>query len=569
MMWNLSQSPPLSAPFAHRYEYALLALLLLSLYLVLWPSLPEWGAQVLLLTHVALFFLWQWFASTASDTTVFKFKHAVLLLPLLAGSVVFLNAWSVAAWKLLLLGVLAGRYVPQPGARWLGVAVLAFCGLDWFLFTLPLLFDLSVLPSEWREPMRYALLLVPLSWLFLPPPVQTEQVENMDFFHGLTLMLSGLSVALGAVLMMQNAALTYAWALLYMGLVLLGLLLSMSWLWLNFGYYENLPQLWSRHGLNLGSHFEQWLANLTQPGTYKALNPEQFLDAGLQQLSTIPWLCGIGWQSPYGQGALGQEAKHKAMIAVQSLEVTLYSRTRISGPYYAHLKLLVQLLEHFHQAKRREEAFAQQAHLKAIHETGAKLTHDIKNLLQSLYVITSAIESAQPQHFGDTQRLLQGQLPHLSQRLKRTLDKLQQPGQSVYNNASIRVWWDNLQARYRKRNIEFSMSIMWNANIPEDLFDNVVENLLENALNKRKREPDLRIRVALECSENQVRLTVCDTGTMIQKDIEKQLLNQPVPSRDGFGIGLYQAAKQTIHTGYRLHISHNQTGQVCFELASV
>jgi len=570
MMWNLSD-PPLASHFANRYSYRLLALLLISLNLVLWPTLPTILAQAFLLGHFVLFFIWLWLHASNMGTANerrSKYYYNLLLLPLFAAAVVFLNVGLIIIWKLILLGILAGRYVPQLRARVLNLLALSFVTLDIFLFNVPLLFESLSLTNHSLEPIRYGLLLLPLSLLFFRGENMAER-ENMDFFHGLILSLVLLSLALGSILIVQNSTIIYLQALLYMSLGIILFLLTLSGLWLNLGQYDNLQQLWSRHLLNLGNHFEQWLASLTQPGTYKSLSPEQFLESGLQQLSAIPWICGLGWQSPYGHGALGIEAKHKAMVSAQSLEVTVYSRTRISGPYCTHIKLLVQLLEHFHQAKRREEAYSQQAHLKAIHETGAKLTHDIKNLLQSLYVITSAIETAQPQHFGDTQRLLQGQLPHLSQRLRRTLDKLQQPTQSVYTNIPIRTWWNNLQARYRKRNIEFSMSIMWNANIPEDLFDNVVENLLENALNKRKREPELRIRVALETSENQVKLTVCDNGSCVPTEIEKQLLNQPVPSRDGFGIGLYQAAKQTIHTGYRLHISHNQVGQVCFELASV
>ncbi len=569
-MWNLPD-PPATTHFAD-HEHRLLALLLFTLYLVLWPGWSEIVAQAILLGHFVLFFVWQWSRShhnhpqTQQQTQRW---HNVLLLPLVAAMVVFFHSGVIILWKLMLLGILAGRYAPHLRTRLLNVLMLAFLLFDVFGFNLPLLLELTLWSPDILDIARYLMLIAPVVVFLVKPDNSVEPRENMDFFHALSAFLLSLNLLFGVLLLVKLMALSYVQAVSYATGGLLLAVLMLSGLWLNFAAHDNLQQLWSRHLLNLGHHFEQWLASLTQPGTYKTLSPEQFLESGLQQLNSIPWLCGIGWQSPYGHGALGQESKHKAMIAVQSLDVAVYSPTRISRSYYAHVKLLVQLLEHFHQAKRREEAFAQQAHLKAIHETGAKLTHDIKNLLQSLYVITSAIEGAQPQHFGDTQRLLQGQLPHLSQRLKRTLDKLQQPTQSVYTNIPIRTWWDNLQARYRKRSIEFSMSIMWNANIPEDLFDNVVENLLENALNKRKRESELRIRVALETSENQVKLTVCDNGSKVSKDIEKQLLNQPVPSRDGFGIGLYQAAKQTIHTGYRLHISHNQAGQVCFELASV
>jgi len=221
------------------------------------------------------------------------------------------------------------------------------------------------------------------------------------------------------------------------------------------------------------------------------------------------------------------------------------------------------------RARRREAAFAQQAHLQAIHETGAKLTHDIKNLLQSLHAITSVIESSPPKKFGDTQRLLQGQMPHLTQRLKRTLDKLQKPAEFSYSHVPVTLWWDNLKARYRKSQIEFSdHKETENILIPEDLFDNVSENLLQNALTKRQREPELQINVLLHISKRCLQLTVCDNGSPIPEEIANQLFSQPVPSRDGFGIGLYQAVKQLAHTGYKLKIVEDIEGQVCFELAS-
>ena len=43
---------------------------------------------------------------------------------------------------------------------------------------------------------------------------------------------------------------------------------------------------------------------------------------------------------------------------------------------------------HFYIAKIREKTLTQQTHLKAIYETGARITHDIKNLLQSFWLDT-------------------------------------------------------------------------------------------------------------------------------------------------------------------------------------
>ena len=65
-------------------------------------------------------------------------------------------------------------------------------------------------------------------------------------------------------------------------------------------------------------------------------------------------------------------------------------RATASGPtLHWHLHLLGQLLGEFYVAKLREEKLRQASYLQAVHETGARMTHDIKNLLQSLNVLTS------------------------------------------------------------------------------------------------------------------------------------------------------------------------------------
>jgi hypothetical protein len=40
----------------------------------------------------------------------------------------------------------------------------------------------------------------------------------------------------------------------------------------------------------------------------------------------------------------------------------------------------------------------------------------------------------------------------------------------------------------------------------------------------------------------------------------------PLPSANGLGVGLYQAAKLARDTGYELALASNQRGAVCFTL---
>jgi len=48
-----------------------------------------------------------------------------------------------------------------------------------------------------------------------------------------------------------------------------------------------------------------------------------------------------------------------------------------------------------------------------------------------------------------------------------------------------------------------------------------------------------------------------------------RLGNEPVKSENGLGIGVYQVGRLAAKAGYRLELSSNIPGQVCFRLAAV
>ena len=103
--------------------------------------------------------------------------------------------------------------------------------------------------------------------------------------------------------------------------------------------------------------------------------------------------------------------------------------------------------------------------------------------------------------------------------------------------------------------------------IPTDLFDRVAENCLQNALEKRRAAPQVQIRVRLAIGAQGLELTVCDSGEALSESLARALFTAPVPSRQGLGVGLYQAARQARVLGYHLEILHNAPGDVCFRLA--
>ncbi len=558
-----------------KHEHRLLGLMLITLHIVLWWDFlalpfPEHLKRVVLLIHFGVFILWQPFRSRLET---YHFRNMVLLGTVIALFIVFPQTWLMTLWQIILLGLMGGRDLVKPIDKIVNLVTIIFLSLEIFIVNLPQLFVIEELALLYQFApdslllLNYMLLSMPLTFLFISTDDNHEHRYYIDFFHGLTVSMLMIIMILGSLVIHYSGNINLLLAIFQMSLAIALFILMISWLWVVFAGEESVEPLWTRHLLNIGNAFEQWIDNLAQPHNYKNFTPQEFLRAGFEQLETIPWVSGIAWHSPYGEDILGYQDRKQVIITVQAIEVTVYAHYRINGSHYFQIKILIQLLEHFHQAKRREAAFAQQAHLQAIHETGAKVTHDIKNLLQSLHAITSVIETSQPTQFDTTQKLLQGQLPHLTQRLKRTLDKLQKPAEFSYSNVPVSLWWSNIKARYRKSQIDFYHKIdTENVLIPEDLFDNVSENLLQNALMKRKREPELHIDVSLHIHQRNLKLIVCDDGSPIPDEIFNNLFSQPVSSRDGFGIGLYHVAKHLTHTGYSLSISENVEGQVCFEL---
>src|SRR6267378_8553663 len=83
--------------------------------------------------------------------------------------------------------------------------------------------------------------------------------------------------------------------------------------------------------------------------------------------------------------------------------------------------------------------------------------------------------------------LMRRQLPAITHRLQQTLDKLQKPDASNGRFIKADTWWEGLQRSYAGRGVEFSRegqgdSVM----LPKELFDSAGDNLLQNALRKRR-----------------------------------------------------------------------------------
>ncbi|HEY9397819.1 MAG TPA: ATP-binding protein, partial [Burkholderiales bacterium] len=230
-----------------------------------------------------------------------------------------------------------------------------------------------------------------------------------------------------------------------------------------------------------------------------------------------------------------------------------------------HFNLLGQLLAQFYVAKLKERTLREQTYMNALHQTGAKVTHDVKNLLQSLNVLCSAAERNEDPVALNA--LIRRNLPVIAQRLQGTMEKLQRPETDSTRLIQADAWWDQLQKMHQTLDVEFEGdAIGANVLLPKELFDTAAENLLQNALEKRRLDPSVKMKARFDCGDR-VQFSVTDTGAPVPEEIMRKLLRGPVHSETGYGVGLYQVARQAREAGFELRIVSNLPRRVCFELA--
>jgi signal transduction histidine kinase len=263
-------------------------------------------------------------------------------------------------------------------------------------------------------------------------------------------------------------------------------------------------------------------------------------------------------------GSLGQ---HASRFTHHELELEFHTQVELSPALFLHMRLLSQVVGEFYEGKRREAALRQHAYLEAVHETGARLTHDVKNLLQSLYAITTMVSRDNSSAYTG---LLQRQLPELTKRLHTTLEKLQSP-EVERSELLLRAgaWWAEIEKRLAGSGISLERTIAADGNVPASLFDSFVENALENARAKREREAGIAISLSFHYADDRVDLRVCDTGSAVPEPIAARLMREPIERGSGLGIGLYHVARLASQSGFRVALVENRDGQVCFVLQSL
>lgn len=530
------------------------------LHAVMLSGLGTHWASAILLAHLGLFLIWQPLWRGEGEVSA-----SVLAFIVLAAIVVmfWLNWWVVAFWITSLFGLVGAR-ITTFSERWTRVfylLVMAYLLAVLLLWVVPHLFDADRELEGSLIIVRYMLPLLLLLMAVLPLRSQTVEIgQAMDFIYSLLLFMLLTLVVLGSLAFMTLAQLDYLQALLRT-LLLTGItLLTLGGLWAPRFGFGGLQVSFSRYLLNLGTPFESWLARLAEVAQREP-DAESYLQRAVELLADLHWLSGLSWQTASAAGERGVFSEHHVAVREADLRLTLYAKQAFTPAVLMHVHLLAQLIGYFYRAKQREQALRDMSRLQAVYETGSRLTHDLKNILQSLLSLTALAQNNELR----AQQLLQQQLPLLGQRIELTLGKLRQPHEADHASMQpLNVWWNAARQRYQHHAIAWSIDTQSGREIPAALFDCVLDNLLDNALGKQQNEPGITIRVAV--SADQGCLSVSDTGSAVPEHIAYSLMRRVVASKNGLGVGLYQAARWAEQQGYRLTLAENENASVRFEL---
>src|SRR6202165_4861260 len=551
--------------FSQRYWRLVVVAMLAMLHIAAFRGVADPWARALLLAHLGLLLLWQPFLRAEQRVSPMQ----GFILSLVAFAVMMaLDWWLLAFWVVVLAGLVGGK-VYQHHARWQRICylvVLAYLLALLAVAILPEIAPRQEIAPEIRAAAEYLLPLAFVLILLLPAEAEpTDTAQGVDFFYSVFLMLLLVVVILRSFTFMTLRRTAYLEALTYTVFLTAGAVLLIGLAWNPRSGFAGLNVFFVRYLFSIGLPVEKWLhflAELLQLGA----RPERLPVEALSGLMRLPSVSGVGWKTGEASGEKGEPTPYAVDFENSAVWLRIYSRYRLSPALLWHLHLLGQLLGEFYIAKLREEQLRQASYVQAVHETGARMTHDIKNLLQSLNVLCSVAARDQTRDSAELQALIRRQLAVITQRLAETLAKLQRPNAAGETWVPARTWWEALGRQYRGEGVEFEAhALPAEARLPRSLFDSVADNLIRNALAKRADEAGIQVRVMLECAER-IALRVCDTGSAVPESIATTLLRAPVPSSGGLGIGLYQAARQAEASGYRLELESNRDGEVCFAL---
>lgn len=565
----LSIEPPPFARWIDRWRGGVLIAMLALLHLALLQSPESAFGRTLMMAHFGAFLLWQ--PLVRSEVRLAWLHLAGLSLVMLL-AIVWMNWMLMALWLMVLAGLVGGRvfFHSDRGTRLFFLLALSYLVAVLLLWAVPRAVpELGYSHDAVTLLRRYAFPVILFAMVVVPVEKSEDaREEAIDLVYTMFVVFLLIALTQGTV----------AYALLYKGdyltalvkamLALAAVLVLVSWMWSPRLGFSGLSAIASRYALSIGLPLEQWLHSLTELYERESSPLRMLEGACLYMVRNLPWISGGTWKAGGREGSFGQASLISTPFSHEGLELTLYTRHSLSPSLKWHFDLVAQLLAHFYRAKESDRDLREMAYVQAVHETGARLTHDVKNLLQSLNGLIFAARQEGETGGAAYQSLLSRQLPVVAKRLEQTLAKLKYPDLDKTEYVSIGEWWTGLQCGHPYQGVVFSSEgDLSGGHLPGTLFTHACENLLQNAVEKRQMEPGIRIEVCLSMGpDGRASLSVIDSGSAIAEGVARDLGVRPVLSEKGFGISLYQLARGAALNGYCLELAENRPGLVVWVL---
>ena len=550
------------------HRRVLLVVMLALLHITLMQKITGFTGRTFLVAHFGVFLLWQPFVQAEARIPARQLGGMIAVLAL---TVAFLSWWLMTLWLMLLAGIVGGRifFFHSRMAKVFYLLALIYLMAALLVFAVPQMIPRS---QESVAPfvslVRYGFPLLIVTMALIPSDgIDDSPTEAIDLAYSLFVILLLAVLVLGSVALMLLEGVGYIEALLIMVFAGAAMLILLSLAWNPSAGFSGLGAMASRYLLAVGLPLEQWLHGITALAQREP-DPIRFLDQACREMvARLSWIIGGVWRTEGRTGAFGGSHGVETTFSPDKLVLTLYTQQPMPPALVWHFNLVAQLLAELHRAKHQQQQLRDMAYVQAIHETGARLTHDVKNLLQSLNMLIFAADIDKREGGAPYRRLLDRQLPQISQRLQQTMDKLGQPELERGEMVIAADWWRQMEQRHAIEGVLFeSRGAAVSAKLPAELFTTAVENLLQNAMNKRAACADIEIRITLDVEQSPVKICVCDTGAELPGDLAADIGKRPVASETGLGIGLYQLARNAHLYGYRLELVMNRPGNVCFGL---
>jgi len=407
-----------------QFGQQILASILLLYHLLIWAVDDRLLHFSLSIVLYGLFLLWQplW----SKETRVSAATVAVIALLFFTLTYFFPNE-SLVFVGLILSGLIGSRLLGQSTFRSFDLLALLIITVEMATGLVPDTFEQIRLPALFAEYMQSIILVPVLLFFFAPNPVHQKQDRNqVDLMHGLLAATLLFIVLLGGIVINLLYGVDYIDGLLLTVFIVATLTIGISWFWNPGIGYSGIGVLWNRYAMTIGGPFETWINTLTTLIEERYLTPNEYLEAACEHLVDNDWLNAIEWQFENYRISVGEKdgpwLEHQLDA---KLTVVIYFKADPGTALEQHTILLIRMAYQFYLAKLNQQKMRAQEHFATIHHTGARLTHDIKNILQSiktsLEILKMDDDSIQ------SQQLLQTNLRQIGSRLESTLNKLRTP----------------------------------------------------------------------------------------------------------------------------------------------